>query len=301
MSAVVKAAKVARYIFAAVVVLFVLFAISAYMQADSINKAYIEDIASKTLGVPVTIGEMDVLAEKKLVKLKDIKIANPAGYKGPHAATADSAEINVDTFELERVTFNLVTVKGFKVFLEMNSGSTNLHDLKKQTAQNVRNIKPDGKHDKVRVIVRTITYEKPVLQPVVTLVPTAIGALGANDVFVRDIGTQENGIAIPQAIAKIVQETVSPFHLMANQAELLKGMSLETLNLLGVSTYDVFKKNVNKKINKDLNEAQKLLNTLVEEGAAALDSATSELTAEPEAEVETEVEPDAAPETDEGP
>ncbi len=195
------------------------------------------------------------------------------------------------------MTFNLVTVKGFKVFLEMNSGSTNLHDLKKQTAQNVRNIKPDGKHDKVRVIVRTITYEKPVLQPVVTLVPTTIGALGANDVFVRDIGTQENGITIPQAIAKIAQETVSPFHLMANQAELLKGMTLETLNTLGVSTYDVFKKNVNKKINKDLNEAQKLLNTLVEEGAAALDSATTEIMADPEAEVE----PDAVPEVEDGP
>lgn len=272
MSAVVKTAKIARFIFGAAVVLFVLFVISAYMQADSISKAYLEEVASKTLGVPVKIGEMSVSVEKKLVTLRDISIANPAGYKGPHAVTAQTVEVSVDSFERERMAFNLATVRGLTVFLEMSPGSTNLHDLEKQTQQNARNSKPDGRHDDVRVILRTITYEKPTLRPVVMLQPTNIGALNAHDIFVRDIGAQENGITIPQAIAKTVSQTVLTFHLMANQAELLKGMTLETLNALGVSTYEVFRKNVNKKINKDLNEAQKLFNNLVEEGAAVLDS-----------------------------
>ncbi|MCB1591338.1 MAG: hypothetical protein KDI90_02690 [Alphaproteobacteria bacterium] len=265
MSSVVKAAKVARYVFAGIVILFVLFVISAYMQADSINKAYIEELASKTLGVPVTIGEMTVSIEKNLVRLKDIKIANPAGYRGPLAARADSAEINVASFDLKRVTFNLVTVKGLIIFLEMNPGSTNIHDLRRQAAQNVRNIKPNDIFKDVRVMVRTVTLEKPQLRPVVTLEPTKIGGLAAQDQFVRDIGTAENGITVPAALALVTDNIVTLMNLIANQAELFKGMNLETLNSMGISTYDVFKKNVNKKINNDLEEANKLFNSLYDD------------------------------------
>lgn len=275
MSSVLKVAKVARYVFAALVAGFVLFAISAYMKAEEISKGYIQDVASRTLGVSVFLGDMEISVEKKSLVLKDIKIGNPAGYRGPYAATAERVEVRVDSFERERVTFNLASVKGLQVFLEMNTGSTNLHDLQQQAGQNARNSKPDGKFDELRVMIRSITYEKPVLRPVSTLEPTNIGALTANDLFVRDIGTAENGLSLPHVIARIVRESVAPMHLMANEAELFKGMTLETLNSLGVSTYDVFKKNVNKKINKDMNDAQKLFNNLYQDVSKGISDMTA--------------------------
>ncbi|MBP7903747.1 MAG: hypothetical protein KA099_00335, partial [Alphaproteobacteria bacterium] len=56
-----------------------------------------------------------------------------------------------------------------------------------------------------------------------------------------------------------------------NQAELFKGMTLETMNSIGVSTYQVFTKNVNKKINKDLNAAGELLDGFIKDTTKMLD------------------------------
>ncbi|MCB9977071.1 MAG: hypothetical protein H6858_05705 [Rhodospirillales bacterium] len=276
MSAVKQAARYGLYLLGFIVFLFVVVAINAYMQAEHITKGYIEETATKTLGVAVTIGDMKIDVEKKQVKLKDITIANPAGYKGPHAAMAQSVVATVDSFEDERITFNMLQVQGLKVFLEINTSTTNLNDLRMQAEQNVRNWKKEPEHGNVKVMIRNIVYETPQVLPTVTIVPTKIGGLTAADWHLRAIGTAENGISVPKAVSDVTAATALQVHLIANQAELLKGMSLETMNSIGVSTYDVFTKNVNKKINKDWNAAGELLDGFVKDTAKYLDDTMSE-------------------------
>lgn len=271
MSAVQKAAGYGLYLVGFIAVIFVIVAINAYMQAEGISKDYIAKTASKVLGVEVAIADMNIDVEKKQVKIKDVKIANPAGYKGPYAATADSVLATVDTFDKERMTFNMLEVEGLKVFLEVNPATTNLNDLRLQAEQNARNWKKDEKHGEIKVMIRNILYKAPQITPSVTIQPTTIAVLAANDWPLRAIGTQENGISFPRAVADVTAATVHNVHLVGNQAELFKGMTLETQNAIGISTYQVFSKNVNKKINKDLNEAGKLLDGFVKDTAKFLD------------------------------
>ncbi|MBK6895794.1 MAG: hypothetical protein IPH06_04305 [Alphaproteobacteria bacterium] len=271
MSAVQKAAGYGLYLLGFIAILFVIVAINAYMQAEGISKDYIEKTASKTLGVAVSIGEMKIDVEKKQVRIKDVKIANPAGYKGPYAATAQSVLATVDTFEDERMTFNMLEVEGMKVFLEVNPATTNLNDLRMQAEQNVRNWKKDEKHGDIKVMIRNVLYKAPQITPAVTIQPTKIAVLAANDWPLRGIGTAENGVSFPRAVADVTAATVQNVHLAGNQAELFKGMTLETMNSIGVSTYQVFSKNVNKKINKDLNEAGKLLDGFIKDTTKMLD------------------------------
>ena len=271
MSAVQKAAGYGLYLLGFIAIVFVIVAINAYMQAEGISKDYIEKTASKTLGVAVSIGEMKIDVEKKQVKIKDVKIANPAGYKGPYAATAQSVLATVDTFEKERMIFNMLEVEGLKVFLEVNPATTNLNDLKMQAEQNVRNWKTDEKHGEIKVMIRNVLYKAPQITPAVTIQPTKIAVLAANDWPLRGIGTAENGVSFPRAVADVTAATVQNVHVVGNQAELFKGMTLETMNSIGVSTYQVFTKNVNKKINKDLNAAGELLDGFIKDTTKMLD------------------------------
>jgi len=288
MSAVQKAAGYGLYLVGFIAVIFVIVAINAYMQAEGISKDYIAKTASKVLGVGVTIGDMNIDVEKKQVKIKDVKIANPAGYKGPYAATADSVLATVDTFEKERMTFNMLEVEGLKVFLEVNPATTNLNDLRMQADQNARNWKADEAHGEIKVMIRNILYKAPQITPSVTIQPTKIAVLAANDWPLRGIGTEQNGVSFARAVADVTAATVHNVHLVGNQAELFKGMTLETQNAIGVSTYAVFSKNVNKKINKDLNAAGELLDGFVKDTTKFLDESLAPAEQVPPSGVEPE-------------
>ena len=264
MSAVSKAAGIGRYILAAIVILFVVAGIGVYMNVESIGKDFIERSASHTLGVPVTIGDMELSVEEKRVVLKDIKIANPAGYDGEYATTADEVLVAVDRFERKRIMFNTIEVKGMKVNLEVKPGTTNLNDIKLQAALNSKeaNVPDDPKHNEdLSVIIRVLYFQDPVLIPTVTLVETPYAGVTAKDIEVRNIGVKEGGISVHKAIYAATEEAIKQVNLAAVQAEFFKGMSLDSKNAIGVSTMDVFKKNVNKKIEKDMGEAKKLFDS----------------------------------------
>ncbi len=258
------------YIFAAIVVFFVIAISWLYMGmgADKFSKDTIEQAASKALGVSVSIDEMEINQEEKIIDISGVKIANAAGYKSPYFLSAEKVKLAVSSFDKNLIIINTITITGCKTYLEVNAGTTNQNDIVQQAkfiSNRNKKEKSKGKQG-VKIIIRNIVFDKPVIIPVATIVPTPYASVTSTDVVIRNIGAKKGGISIYDAIAEVVEQTVSQLNQTSVEAEFFKGMSLESQNAIGISTMDIFKKNVNNKIQKDMGQAKKIFNSIFGSG-----------------------------------
>ncbi|PCJ98149.1 MAG: hypothetical protein COA45_08330 [Zetaproteobacteria bacterium] len=260
MSAVKKTAKVSLYLLSFFVILLVGGIVYLYTNMDSLAKQLTEQIASDALGVPVRVGSMAITLENLKVVVQDIRISNPKGYTNPEAITIKSITIDGDSFTRELLTFARISVDGTHVNLEVDSDGTNLGDIKNNIANlsspsasgNSKNTGGD-KGDGIKVIVKKFSLTGAELSPSVTLLGGAtLATITAPDIRLTGVGQKENGVLAQDAIAQIMDAVLQQFNQSANGAGFLEGMSLEMLNSMGVSTADVFKKNLKKSYNKEV-------------------------------------------------
>ncbi len=262
MSAVKKSAKISLYIFSFFVFVVVAGLGYIYVNMDSLAKQVSEKIATQTLGVPVRIGDMKISLEEKKVVVSDISIANPNGYKKEEAIHVDAVTIAAESFSKELLTFARVEVEGTNVNLEVSQNGTNLTDIKKNIK--VAQKEPQGtenavkKDEQIKVIIRKFTLKKAQLNPSVTLLKRDLAFITVPDVNVTGVGEKQNGVVAQEAIAQIVKPVLQAFSKSANKAGFLEGLSLETLNNIGLSTADVFKKNLKKSFDKDIKQLKGL-------------------------------------------
>ncbi len=262
-----SAGKKTVKILGVIVLLIVAVGVVLFMNKNAIVKSYIEKTASEALGVAVTIGEMDInLGEKKVV-INDIAVANPPGYKNEHVLKIKNITVDGESFSKELLAFTLIQVDGTEVNLEVNEKGANLGDLKQNTQKTAQSSgqsseeKP-AKKSETKVIVRKFALTGAKITPSVTLLGGDMPVVNVKDIVVKDIGTKENGVTPEEAIAQIMDVVLAKFNVTASGAGLMEGMSLESLNAMGVSTGQVFKKNLKKSYTKEVDKFKKGLGGL---------------------------------------
>ncbi|MGH1404758.1 MAG: hypothetical protein ACRBDL_10995 [Alphaproteobacteria bacterium] len=266
MSAVKKTAKASLYIFSFFVLLLIGGAVYLYANMDSIAKQLSEKIASEALGVDVTIGDVMISLEEKKVVVSDLRIANPAGYTKPEAMSVKTITIAAESFTKELLSFARVEVDGTNVNLEVGKNGTNLGDLKKNIDSKQKNNSSDkpkenkeatsshAKEEQIKVIVKKFSLTGAQLNPSVTLIKKDLAFINVPDIHLSGIGQKENGILAKDAIAQIMNAVLAAFNKSANGAGFLEGLSLNILNDIGVSTPEVFQKNLKKSFDKDVKQ-----------------------------------------------
>ncbi len=278
MSVVGKIAKTGLYLFVFVVLLFVAGGVYLYMNINTFAKQFVEQVATDALGVPVRIAEMDITFEEKKVVVHGIQISNPPGYKKPHAIKVNTVTIAAETLSEELLTFARVDVDGTNVNIEVGQNGTNLGDIKKGidtkqvnesktgVSSSVPSVHSDGaalSHDaQPKVIIKKFSLTKAQINPSVTLIDKDLAYIVAPDLHLKGIGQKENGIAANEAVVQIVEQLLQHFNKSANKAGFLKGLSLDALNDIGVSTADVFKKNLKESFDEDVDQIKDGLNDL---------------------------------------
>ncbi len=261
MSVVKETAKFSLYLFTLFVLLVVGGAVYLYMNMGSIAKQITENVASEALGVPVTIDDMDISLEDKKIIVSGINIANPSGYKKSNAIEIKSMIIAADSFSKDLLTFARVDVDGTNVNLEVSENGTNLGDIKSNIDKN-NNYQRGNEYANIKVIVKKFSLTKAQLNPSVTLLDRDIAYINVPDIYLRDIGEKENGILANEAIAQIMSAVLQQFNKSASSAGFLEGLSLDVLNSIGVSTVDVFKKNLKKSYQNEVNDIKKAIGGL---------------------------------------
>ncbi len=250
MSAVKKTVKTALFLFSAIILLVAGIGAYVYLNMNSLAKNFAERAASEAMGVPVTIGDMDIRLDEKRVVVSDVAVANPRGYKNKHAITIKNITVAGERFSKDLLVFSLIQVDGTAVNLEVSERGANLGELKQSAQKTVRQEEQSSgdaaaPKSEIKVIVREFALTGGQIKPSVTLLANDnLSTVKVKDIVVNDIGEKENGVTSEEAIAQIMSIVLDQFNRTANSAGFLKGMSLEKLNAIGVSTGQVFKKNL---------------------------------------------------------
>ncbi|HBR69109.1 MAG TPA: hypothetical protein DEA55_07025 [Rhodospirillaceae bacterium] len=218
-----------------------------YMNFGDIAKKIAQKIASETLGVTVSIGKIDVALKEKTVTVSKVKVGNPEGYKGPHAATIETIYLKADTLSQALLRFNDISVTGSEVYLEVRETGTNLTDIKKTV--NAKAAKGDKAAQQIKVIIERMKIEEMRVHPSVLL--AGIGdmqPITLPPIKLNGIGVKENGVLAREAIGQIWQSISSEVSKSANSAGFYQGVSPEALEDIGVSQIETFKENFKKDI-----------------------------------------------------
>ncbi|MGH1377744.1 MAG: hypothetical protein ACRBB3_02885 [Alphaproteobacteria bacterium] len=270
MSAVKKTARIGLYLLSLLVLLLVGGAVYLYTNMDYLAKQITEQVASDTLGVPVHVGDMKITLEDLKVVVQDVRVSNPKGYNNPDAISIKAIVIDGDSFSRDLLTFARISVSGTNVNLEVDKDGTNISDI----SNNIANRSADksggsSSHDghshdghshkgeDVKVIVKKFSLTGAQITPSVTLLGGDLAKVTAPDIHLVGIGQKENGILAQEAIAQIMDVVLQKFSKSSNSAGFLEGMSLDMLNSIGVSTADVFKKNLKKSYEEEVDGFKK--------------------------------------------
>jgi len=256
MSAVKKTAKLSLYLFSAFVILVVAGGAYFYVNMGSIAKQMTEKVATDALGVSVRIADMQISLEDKKVVVRNIRIANPKGYNKSEAITINEIVVVGESFSKELLTFSRVSVDGTMANLEVSPNGTNLGDIKKIVDGKSAASGSSGSSVSTapKVIVKKLSITKAQLNPSVTLLDKDLAFVTVPDVHLSGIGQKENGLVAQEAVEQIATALLDQLNKSANGAGFLGGLSLDVLNDIGVSTVDVFKKNLKDSFDKDVNQ-----------------------------------------------
>jgi hypothetical protein len=211
-----------------VVVLIIAAGIFLYFNFGGIAKTLTERIATNALGVKVNISTMDISLEKRTVVVNNLRIANPPGYEGAHAMTAEKIIIGLNTASKQMIDFDDINVVGSVVNLEVTPNGTNLTDLKELAMQKKQ--KEAVGSEAIRVIVRKMGIGASTLNPRVTLLPGQdLGSIKIPAINLNGIGEKENGVLAKEAIVQVITKYIGVAQREANKAGMMKGLPTEEL------------------------------------------------------------------------
>ena len=219
------------------------------MNLGSIAKGITEKIATDALGVPVTIGALDISLQDKTAFVKALKIGNPKGFSKPHSMTVDTIEIALDKVSKEIITFKKIAVKGTNVNLEVTPSGTNLSAIQKQIKTMSGANKNTNEAEQPKVIIKTLAITQAKLNPGVVLAGAQdLSSITVPDIHLSRIGQKENGILAHEAIAQIWAHLFDVIGRAAGNAGFYQGMSTDVIKEMGLGTFqqlkDQFKGNI---------------------------------------------------------
>lgn len=202
-----------------------------FTQMNVLAKSMAEEIASEALGVKVSIGSLDISLPEKRVEVNNIRIANPKGFKNPHAIVVQKAAITLAALGENLIDFQSIKVQGPVVFLEVKGGTANLYEMKKAIPVSDQ---PSGKGQDLKVIIRRFSMDSATLNPLVTLIKDqALEPVETAPVTISNIGVRENGIAAGDAVREVIQSLLRSYSKEAGQAGFYSGLSSEALREIG--------------------------------------------------------------------
>lgn len=230
-------------VFVVVLSVLVIGGVIVYLNYANFAKMAIEKMATRTLGVNVTLGDLAVDLKNMKVDVTDLRIANPQGYSKPYAATVEAIEIDLSQFEQTLVTFDTISVSGTAINLEVKENGTNLSAIRnnmnrKASASDVQQApaaENDGgaaQKEPVRVIIEQLLIDNAVLNPSSTLTGGDMASVILPDIVLRGIGRKENGVLASEAMAQILDYVTKVAVDAAARAGFLQGMNMESLKAL---------------------------------------------------------------------
>jgi hypothetical protein len=127
-----KAKKIVlNFVVLPLVILLVVLAAAFFLVGTTLIKSGVEKAASLTLGVPVTIKDIDLSILQGHVGIKGLVVKNPPGYANETLLELGEATVNLDIGSLmsDTVKIQLIKLDGTKLTMEQKGLSNNLKEI----------------------------------------------------------------------------------------------------------------------------------------------------------------------------
>ncbi len=229
-----------------------------YMNFGSLAKQLGEKIATQALGVPVTIGNVQVSIPDRTAGVTNIRIGNPDGFEKDTILTIGGIRITIDTIKTDLATFNAIQVVNSEINLEMGGKGSNLQALQRQikdrakanaaadkekaAQQNADEAKATkGNPENIKVIIRDFTMQDTKINANISGLGEDVANVTMPDLVLKDIGVKQNGVLAREAIAQILDAVMRSAQNTAATEGLVGNISVDSIKEKGQEAIDKIK------------------------------------------------------------
>jgi hypothetical protein len=184
-----------NFIVLPLVILLVVLVAVFFFVGTSLIKSGIEKAASSTLGVPVTIKDIDLSILQGHVAIKGLVVKNPPGYANETLLELGEATVNLDIGSLmsDTVKIQLIKLDGTKLTMEQKGLSNNLKEILDKLPKEEKKAEPkpeeEGKNLHINRLEITNTNVKVKLLPVPGKSDTV--SLKLDPIIMENLGTDQ--------------------------------------------------------------------------------------------------------------
>lgn len=203
-----------------------------FTHLGDLSRSVSEKVATKALGVPVTIDRVEVSLPQKKAVVSGITVDNPPGFKGPYAVKVRQVDIGLNTVSERLIDFSDIVVRGTDVQLEVTPGGTNLMALRAGMKKVDEPAKADAP-SKLAVRIANLALEEGTVHPRITL-PMAgeVKSMALPNIKLTNIGQKSGGITATDAIQQIWAQLSQKINYAAYTEGYLTGLSDEALGAI---------------------------------------------------------------------
>lgn len=195
---------------AALLVLIIGGGVLSYRSLNSLSEHAVERLASKQLGVKVSVDTLHIDPESESVLIEGVTINNPKGFRKGEAITIKSVDIDARHLNRDLLAFEDINVTGMNMRVEVSDGKTNLSALRDQVT-NLATKKKPIKLKLVRVIVDHIVLSGTHIEPamITDAIARGLSPVALPEIHMRGIGEIDPGISTHQAVSHILTRVIN--------------------------------------------------------------------------------------------
>ncbi|MCC7305074.1 MAG: hypothetical protein IT558_02320 [Alphaproteobacteria bacterium] len=201
--------------------------LAMFHRYNMFDKAVIENLATETLGVKVTIGELELDRERDTARIGHLQIFNPRGFSDGAAVQIVNIDIITDSSSHRLIKYTEIAASGIQANLEVKKNTTNIESITKKMHSKTAAHKQYDETMKLKVIADRVVFDDVKVRARYVLDNSLRQKIIAVPHFeMAGIGQAENGQMIKAAISQVWEQIAPQINAAAQQAGFLRGMEV---------------------------------------------------------------------------
>lgn len=164
--------------------------------SNRLAQDFIEKSGSEALGVPLTVGALDISFSDRKATIKNLEIANPEGFEEPFAVRFKDISVTLGEISSDLAVIKDVSISGADVHYVAQNGGSNLTLIKDQVEK--RNAaQPSAEPSKLpKLVLDRFSLREATIYPEMKLIAGQgfDTTVSLSDVALEGIGRSENGV-----------------------------------------------------------------------------------------------------------
>jgi uncharacterized protein involved in outer membrane biogenesis len=204
--------KIVKWVLGILVVLIVVVVVVATLSLNTIVKTAVVKGGPAVLGVPVTLGDVDIALLSGRISLKGLVIGNPPGFKSDHAFKMDRLLVRIQPRSLlsDRITIPEIRIEGPDVIYEISGSGSNLGKISEKAGGAEPASEKESPAAKPEKPAKKVVINDLIVQDgKISVSMTGLGGEGLvvplPTIHLKDIGKESGGASPKEVVARVVK------------------------------------------------------------------------------------------------